>query len=479
LRANLLSSDKRRGRRGVLVAAALAAACIAGCRAAARPSVLLVTLDTTRADHLGCYGYAAGTSPNLDRFAEAAVLYERAYATSSWTLPSHASLFTGLLPMQHGAQTTPAGADRRLGYAVRPLAETFTTLAEVLAAAGYRTAGVVGGPALSHELGVAQGFERYDDALDGPGEKLTGKRAEAVADRAIAYVESFGEAPYFLFANFFDPHAPYRPPPPYDRGLVPEGTIAQADLVRELVRRLDAHAPPVPPQDLGKPERRVLDALRAGYDAEIRYMDHHLGRLLDAVARSARAAETLVIVTGDHGESFGEHYFISHGAHLYEDNVRVPLVLRPIGSRGPSRVPEPVQNHRLFASILEAAGLPLPAGIAVRGLGIAGGAIVTEVGRSDANVRLFGPSFDRDLRAIYAPPWKLIEATPGSPELFDLGRDPAELTNAAARSPGVAAGLAERLDEIARLHPPLFDAKERAALDANTAEALRALGYLE
>jgi arylsulfatase A-like enzyme len=462
--------------RRLLVAALI---CLGGCRAAARPNVLLVTLDTTRPDRLGCYGYTRAATPNLDRFAETASLYERAYSTSSWTLPSHASLFTGLLPMQHGAQTTPKGAARQLGYGVRPLAESFTTLAETLGAAGYRTAGVVGGPALSRELGIAQGFERYDDALDGPGEKLTGKRAEAVADRAIAYVESFGDAPYFLFVNFFDPHAPYRPPPPYDRGLAAEDSASQAELLRELLRQLDAHAAPVPPDRLGTRERQVLDALRAGYDAEIHYMDHHLGRLLDAVARSARAAETLIVITGDHGESFGEHYFISHGAHLYEDNVRVPLVVRPAGAASPSRVREPVQNHRLFASILEAVGLPLPAGVALRGLAAPGGAIVTEVGRSDANVRLFGAVFDRDLRAIYAPPWKLIEASPGLPELFDIARDSEELVDLATRSADVGGPLAERLDEIVRLHPPLYDATERALLDQDTEDALRALGYLE
>ncbi len=465
--------------RALVLAAALGTGAVGGCRVAARPNVLLVTLDTTRPDRLGCYGHADATTPNLDRFAETGVLYERAYSTSSWTLPSHASLFTGLLPMQHGAQSTPKGAARQLGYGVRPLAESFTTLAEVLGAAGYRTAGVVGGPALSRELGMAQGFERYDDALDGPGEKVNGKRAEAVADRAIAYLASFGEMPYFLFVNFFDPHAPYRPPPPYDRGLAPEDGSSQSQLLLELVRQLDARAAPVPPDRLGERERAALDVLRAGYDAEIRYMDHHLGRLLDAVAGSARAAETLVVITSDHGESFGEHYFLSHGAHLYEDNIQVPLVVRPVGSRHASRVREPVQNHRLFATILEATGLPLPAGVALRGLTVPGGAIVTEVGRSDANVRLFGAFFDRDLRAIHAPPWKLIEASPGSPELFDLARDPGELANLSAESADVAGALAERLEEIVRLHPPLFDAKERAVLDSDTEEALRALGYLE
>lgn len=199
---------------------------LVACGPSAPPNIVLVSLDTTRADHLGAYGYKGGTSPELDRFAERAVTYERAYATSSWTLPTHASMFTGLLPMQHGAQSVPEGPNRSLGYGVRPLAESFTTLAELLADAGYRTAAVIGGPALRSELGLAQGFEFYDDDLSGPGARFHGKRAEQVADAAIELVGRFGSEPWFLFVNFFDPHAPYNPPPPHDRGIV--GQIGRA-----------------------------------------------------------------------------------------------------------------------------------------------------------------------------------------------------------------------------------------------------------
>lgn len=458
----------------------LGVACVAACRPAPQPNVILVTLDTTRADHLGCYGYHERTSPNLDRFAATAALYEHAYATSSWTLASHASLFTGLLPMQHGAQTAPEGPVRRLGYGVRPLADSFTTLAELLAAAGYRTAAVVGGPALSRELGVAQGFADYEDDLDGPGEKRTGKRAEVVADRAIAHIERFGRSPYFLFVNFFDPHLPYRPPSPYDAELPPDSDHPGGKLLETFLGRLNGRPGAVPPPPHEAWVQTELDAIRTAYDAEIAYMDHHLGRLLSAVAASPRADDTLIVITGDHGESFGEHDFFSHGAHLYEDNVRVPLIVRyPDEAGAGTRLPEPVQNHRVFASVLDSVGLPLPSDVALRGLGVGGGAIVTEVRRSDANVRLFGAAFDRDLRAIYAPPFKLIETSAGSVELFDLARDPDELENLVTKKQETAAALAGRLDEIVAAHPPLFDAKARAVLEPDTKDALRALGYID
>ena len=447
-----------------------------GCGAdGAPPDLVLVTLDTTRADHLGPYGYEASKTPVLDAFAESAVVYERAYASSSWTLPSHASLFTGLLPMQHGAQATAEGVVDKLGYRVRPLAEHFRTLAELLSGAGYRTVGIVAGPALGRELGVAQGFDAYEDRLSGKGETLTGRRAQDVADLAVAAVAAAGAKPLFLFVNFFDPHAPYRPPPPHDRGLPdPENP----EIGRAMVTRLEAGAPTDGADVLPEWERDALAAMREGYDAEISYLDLHLGRLLDALEQRGRPA--LIAVTSDHGESFGEHHFLSHGAHLYEDNVRVPLLVQWPDRRGAgSREAAPVQNHRLFPTLLAAAGVEVPTGIATRPLGGDAAPVVIEVRRSDANVRLFGDFFDRDLRAIRDEGYKLIESSRGDVWLFDLEADPGEGSDLAAAEPERVAGLAGRLARIAESLPPLYDPEARAELSPETEEALRALGYLE
>jgi arylsulfatase A-like enzyme len=460
---------------GAVLAIAVGAAGLVACSPPSRPSLVLITLDTTRADRLGCYGHRAATSPHLDRFAASATVYERAYATSSWTLPSHASLLTGLRPMQHGAESVPDGPDRSLGYGVRPLAESFTTVAEHLRAAGYRTGAVVGGPALARELGLAQGFELYRDELDTPARRFVGKRAEEVADQAIELVRRFGREPYLLFVNFFDPHAPYRPPPPHDAGL-PEQ--ASPELAKRLLEQLFRAAPPRPVAALEPSERSALDALLAGYDAEIRYMDLHLGRLLQAIADAPGGERSLIAITADHGESFGEHYLVSHGAHLYEDNVWVPLIVRaPLQTRG-RRVAEPVQNHRLAATLLGAASLPVPDSIA-RPLGAPSEVIVTEVTRSDANIRLFGDFFDRDLRAIYAPPLKLIVSSRGTRELFDFAADPGEIHELSASRSERARALAKQLATIAATYPPLFGEVERATLRPETEEALRALGYAD
>jgi len=446
------------------------------CTQPQRPNIVLITLDTTRADHLGAYGYAKARTPNIDHFASEGILYENAYATSSWTLPSHASILTGLLPMQHGAQAAPGRPVGRLSYGVRPLSDRFTTLAERFREAGYRTGAVVGGPALGRELGVSQGFEIFEDDLSGRNEVYVGKRAKDVANLAIAMVSKFGGDPFFLFVNFFDPHAPYRPPPPEGRGL-PD--LKDSPLPRSLLARLLAHEPARSPDELEDWERREIAKMIAGYDAEIAYMDRHLGRLLAAIEAAPHRAGTFVVITGDHGESFGEHNFFSHGAHLYEDNVRVPLIIRMPDREGAgTRVSQPVQNHRLFATLLHAAGLDANGG-AAPDLSGPRAPIVLEARRSSANVRLLGPFFDRDLRAIYDPPYKLVESSTGEVELFDLEREKGEYKNLVDRRPDISRALQARLERIVEERPPLFQTEDRATFTRETEQALRALGYLE
>jgi arylsulfatase A-like enzyme len=449
---------------------------LAGCGAPARPNIVLISLDTTRADHLGVYGYKGGTSPNLDRFAERAVVYDRAYATSSWTLPTHASMFTGLLPMEHGAQSVPKGANRSLGYGVRPLDESFATLAELLGDAGYRTAAVVGGPALRRELGLAQGFQVYDDQLASLRERVKGRRAEDVAAAAIELVAGFGSDPYFLFVNFFDPHAPYDPPAPHNRGLEnPDEVDDRGFLIEQLI----AGTPPRRVSQYSDGQLEWIRRMRAGYDAEIRYMDLHLGRLLDAIAASPRAGATVIAITADHGESFGEHFYVSHGAHLYEHNVRVPLLIRTPEPKAGARIEAPVQNHLLFAELLRAAGVRVPSGVDGRDLAAASGDIVLQVQRSDLNVRMFGEFFDRDQVAIQAWPHKLVVDTAGGSELFDLARDPEELHDLAAEQPELVGSLAAKLRATVERRPARYPEESRAELRPETEDALRALGYIE
>ncbi len=465
--------------RGARAAAALwiGATVLAGCRPAAPPSLVLITLDTTRADALGCYTGDPELSPALDAFAEAATLYRRAYATSSWTLPSHASMLTGLLPREHGAKSLPGADTHGLGYGVRPLPDGLDTLAERLRSAGYRTAAVVAGPALRRELGLAQGFEIYRDELDTPGRRFHGKRAEQVWRQAVEALEGFGAEPFFLFVNFFDPHAPYQPPGFEARAAK---RMSEGELYEALGKALRASEPPVEPGRLPEEVRRELARLREGYRAEVRYMDDFVGRLLRELGRRRPDGNLAIAITGDHGESFGEHFYWSHGAHLYEDNVRVPFLLRAPHQRRGAVVDGPVQNHRIANTFLEYAGLePLPGAPSLAAGGSPEMPIVLEVARSELNVKILGPVLDRDLVAVLRWPFKAILSSTGHRELYDLEDDPLELQNLADSLPERLAGLEETLAAVESRHPPRYGSTAPARLDPETEEALRALGYIE
>jgi arylsulfatase A-like enzyme len=452
-----------------LAGSMLAAAC--GEPAPARPNIILVTLDTTRADALGIYGRTPSPSPNVDDFAALSTVYEHAYAPSSWTLPTHASLFTGLLPSQHGAGSpAPEG---NTPWHVRPLASEFTTLAELLAAHGYRTAAVIGGPALARELGTAQGFQVYDADFSRNVDMLNGKRAEYVTNRAIELVESFGSEPYFLFLNFFDPHRPYAPPRS-DRSLPEDPHPFDAELFERL------GTPAVATQVLPAPLRAKLNSSRTRYHAEVSYMDAHVGRMLDTIDASSGADRPLVIITSDHGESFGEHNFSIHGLHLYEDNVHVPLVIRwPDGRGAGRRIARPAAIHRIFALVLRELGIEPPGHVDVAPLDSPDVPVVTQLDRMAIGIQLLGDRADRDLTAIYTGPYKLIESSSGEFELFDLERDPLELNDLAPADPERARELRRQLASFMNEHAgPILDGSA-AELSEDTEEALRALGYLQ
>jgi len=464
-----------------LVGCVLLGCCVLACRdreqTRAQPNIVVITLDTTRADHLGPYGYEQADTPHLDELASRSTVFDNAYATSSWTLPSHASMFTGVLPMVHGAQSAPEAPNKSLGYGVRPLGRDLPTLAELLGAAGYRTGAVIAGPALRSELGTARGFDVYRDELDSPARRLHGKRAETVTDEAIEIIESAAGEPYFLFVNYFDAHSPYRPPAPFDRGLAHRTVKESGVLLAEMFGNLAAGDPPVAVDALPEPIRRLLDEMRRAYDAEIHYMDHHLGRLLQAIREAPGGEDTLIIVTADHGESFGEHFYHSHGANLYEDNVRVPLIVYRPGVEA-TRISDPTQNHRIFSTALEAAGLEIPESPPALGVE-SEDPIVLEVQRSESNIEIFGELLDRDLHAVQTPPWKLIDSSAGTVELFDLESDPGELHNRAEELPGRVEQLRGARERVARRSRPRFDSEQRAELRPETEEALRALGYIE
>jgi arylsulfatase A-like enzyme len=326
-----------------LIVLALAVACGRGNRtgtAPTRPNILLITIESLRADHVGCYGYGRDTTPSLDALSREGVLFERAYSVTSWTLASHASIFTGLYP---GAHRVIRPHDR--------LDDSYETLAETLRAAGYQTAGFVSGPFLRTVHNLQQGFDLYDDSgvrvtsSTSANEDVTNPWMEQLLLRFIGGQRDPAK-PFFLFAYLWDPHYDYIPPPPYDRMFLPPG--AEPIDLRGYENR-----------NIVKPGIRPaqLEYVISQYDGEIRWTDDMLGRLWKRLRALGLWENTVIIVTSDHGEAFFEHGAKGHKNSLHVEEIHVPLVIKPAG-RTPMRRDARVANLvDLHPTLLDLAGL--------------------------------------------------------------------------------------------------------------------------
>ena len=310
--------------RCVLLASAFALAGIAitGCGERTPPpprapaNVVLITLDTTRPDHLGVYGYERATSPTLDMLAAESQVFDNAYSTSSWTLPAHASLFTGMLPTSHGADKDPDGAlvlsaavetpESWKIYRANAPRDDVQTLAEVLKGAGYATGAVVGGPWMKRVFGLGRGFDSYDDE----NVVADGRAAGEVTERARTWLRA-QKTPFFLFLNYFDPHTPYTAPTPYVKRVLGAEPFSR---------------------DASQDQKALLL-----YDAEIRYTDDQIALLFLELRRLGLYDSSWIVVTADHGELFGEHDRHGHGVTLDQEVVRIPLIVKPplgVGTAG-------------------------------------------------------------------------------------------------------------------------------------------------
>jgi arylsulfatase A-like enzyme len=427
----------------------------------ARPNVLLVTIDTQRADHSPTYGYRRPTTPRLDRLARDGVCFTDAYTPTPTTGPSHASLLTSRYPLAHGVLKN-----------AWHLGDAETTLAEILRGAGYRTAAVVSAFPLARRFGYAQGFDHYDDRFSAAsatiaiaeweGVRVEGgydRRADETAARALAWAAA-ARRPFFLWVHFYDPHSPYDPPGGY-RALV---------------------APHAPREGTGR-----LAATVAAYDAEIRFADEQLGHLLDALAGRP---DTIVVVATDHGEGLGQHGVLEHGVHLHEELVRTVLVVSWPGRIAPGRrVGGPVSLLDVVPTLLGLLALPDPAP-AVAGEDLSPVLLGTATPRADRVLyfqRRFFTAADRDewpvrgeMFALRQERWKYIEAGDESVarQLFDLAADPAETRDLSAVHPDRAAALAALLRRWRAEHRR-GQPRPEPRVSAEDEARLRALGYLE
>jgi arylsulfatase A-like enzyme/Tfp pilus assembly protein PilF len=435
---------------GVVIAVVLAIALLRGGRTPFLPSgkaspdldlrganVLLITLDTTRADRLGAYGYAAAETPHLDRLAEEGVLFEQPVTPTAFTLPSHSSIMTGLYPPFHGVRLNGGSA----------LADVQTTLAERLAGAGYRCGAVVGAFVIDGRWGLDQGFEYYDDDFEmAPDQPLDLAGVQRPGDRVVDLgLEWLGEddgRPFFGWLHFYDAHIPYQPPEPYATRFAGRGKSGL-------------------------------------YDGEIAFADSQVGRVFDWLAARGLTEKTIVVVVGDHGESLGDHGEKEHGYYIYDATVRVPLIIKVPGSgfRG-VRVQQQVRTIDVLPTILDLTGIDPPQPLH-------GSSLVPLMHDPEGGeTRLaYSESMSVNLQygwsALYGlrtSTHKFIDAPRA--ELYDITLNPGETDNLFGRELEIAEGLRNRLASLREEIEVGAPETQEANLDQETLGMLAALGYV-
>ena len=438
-------------------------------QAEGRPPVILISLDTTRPDHLSFFGYPLPTSPRLDAFLETCVVFPDAYATSSWTLPSHASAFTGLYAAQHGAHHVPGA---RAGVPPQPLRPDSETLAELFRNRGYATAAVSANRlAVEPNLGLSRGFEEVHaglraadwpvpyNALRSVSRSLQTRwirraarmhwDAKEVTTRASTWVEDHAGEPFFLFVNYIDPHHPYVPPEP----LLPDGAaLSGGELWRWQWERLEQ------------------GESMAAYDGEIRYMDTEPGRFLDRLDSLGILETAVVVIFTDHGEAFGEIGFTGHGREVHEGVLRSLLAVRFPGQARGSRDPELMNLADIPALILHGleGALQKPART---GWWIAGEKFLTLKDTKRA------PRFPGAVRLVAARngSWKAVDHGDGI-ALFDLSTDPGELRNVASAHPDTVRAAREFFDRWYAAND--YTPGDVAGGTRSLQETLKGLGYV-
>jgi arylsulfatase A-like enzyme len=417
-----------------------------------KPDLILISIDCLRADHVGAYGYERDTTPSLDGLAKDGVIFEDAVSVSSWTLPTHMSMLTGVLPTQHGLRH-----DQKRFPSV-------PYLPEILARNGYETIGIVSSLLLTPTFGFDEGFDRYHALVDVP--------APSLVDTAIREVAVPDGRSRFLFLHLFDAHWPYQPPPELLTRFGPRPKDI-SDLLKKVIDR----KPPSSPQD--------VEELKKLYDAEVFGVDRELGRFFQALKEAGRYDGALIVVTADHGEGFWEHGFWQHSEVIYSEVTRVPLIVKWPGNTRHGRESRVVDQLHLFPTILEAASLATPQ--TRKGLAapeeIDAVTEITWEGNEDRGAAM--------KIAIRKGPLKYVATFQGDvsdpdfvsrlvrEELYDRSRDPGETNDLFGKKEAASfQSEARRFLEEVRARRST-DPARAIVLDEETRERLRALGYLD
>jgi len=407
-----------------------------------RPNILIITVDTLRADRVGCYGYAGGLTPNVDALAKDGVVFERGVAQVPLTWPSHAAIFTGTYPFHNGVQD----------FTGQPLSDRFRTLAESLKDHGYATGAVVSSFVLDRSWGLARGFESYDDAFAGQeflvkNLGLVERRAEESVNHAVGWLEAHPNQPFFLWLHLYDPHSPYNPPEPF--------------------RSQYAKQP---------------------YEGEIAYADSQLGRLFTWLKQAPNSLydNTLIVFLSDHGESLGEHGEREHGFFVYDSTVRVPVILKPpkSASLAAQRVADAIETIQVGPTVLELVGVQDPiqkqfqaASLVPLVNGKPHGPVRPAYSETFYPANSFGWS---PLRSVQTARYHYIEAP--EQELYEHQADPSENNNLIAKNADIATSLHAQLNQLLANYAASATAPGGVASGTSASpdvlEKLRSLGYV-
>jgi arylsulfatase A-like enzyme len=434
--------------------------------------VVLIVVDAMRPDRLGPYGFTERpTTPNLDRLAADGVVFEQAISQGGWTVPSIASLFTGVYPQTHGvlkfikpAAHVEAAADGTELIQLEALSDAHQTLAQQFQSAGYATSAILKSDVINAGRGYDRGFDHFEFVDKKPKDR--GESGAHLTDATLDWLDGRTDErqPFFLYLHYMDPHASYRAPPPfydkYSKGIDSD---------------LNGNAVPIRAFNDGEavPTEADVAKLLALYDAEIEYWDHQFGRLMTGLEQRGLAGDTLVAVTADHGEAFNEHGRFLH-AGLYQENIRVPLIVAGPGLSG-RRVPGWVEMISLAPTLTDLAGVPPANDWVIPSLGAAA--------RGEAPVEP-RPVFSEWAahRCVIDPTGMKLLLTRDEVMLFDLVADPGETTNLADDRPDDVQRLRRLLKDWQQSSTALGERYPRSdpqSLSADQVEALKALGYLD
>jgi arylsulfatase A-like enzyme/Flp pilus assembly protein TadD len=420
-----------RSRALLLTAALLLAASTAFAAPAVAPNVVVITIDTLRADHVGCYGYKQIHTPNIDALAADGSRFERAYTAVPVTLPSHTVMFTGTYPVLSGMHD----------FAANKLNSTQPTLASVLKEHGYATAAVIGSAVLDSRFGLNRGFDFYYDHFD--FNRLQESNLEemerpgnVVADLTLDWLSKNHTKKFFLWMHLYDPHYPYRPPPPYD-----------------------------------------AEYKDRPYDGEIAFADAQVGRLIRFLKSQGLYSNTLIVLSGDHGESLGEHGEKTHGFFIYNATLHVPFIIHLPGATSPMVVSDLVSLADLMPTVLTTLKIDVPAQVQGRNL-----LSVIKTKERDEARSLYAETFLprlhfnwSELRGVESANYHFIDAP--KPELYDLTKDPGETQNLYPDKKAVGEEMRARLTALIKQYSAGQELAEKTGLDPALMERLKSLGY--